>query len=116
MRKPSRCVAQCAGIGNQNLDRGEPKAFLDSWLPVVRGDGILVIDTSQPIVAPVYVVDFHGGDPDVPPTPDLPSLGTLVASWALALERGALWFDSDSQLFSGDGQRLDELGIAWALV
>ena len=101
-------------IGNQDPD--EPKAFLDSWLPIVHGDGILVMDTSQSIIAPVYFVDFHAGDADVPPIPALPSLGVLVASWALALERGALWFDSDRQLITGDGELLDELGIAWALV
>jgi hypothetical protein len=101
-------------IGNQDLD--EPKAFLDFWLPVVRGDGMLVMDTSHVTLAPVYCINWHTFDSDDPPTPKLPSLGALIASWTVVFERRALWFDEAQQLLTGNGQLLDELGVDWELV
>ena len=118
-RPLAETVAMCRRmreIASKDSAPDEPNDFADSWLPVVRGDGILVMDTAQPVIAPVYTIDWHTYDPDDPPGPRLPSLGTLVASWALALESGALLFDVDRQLFSADGDRLDELGIEWALI
>ena len=51
-------------IGSEGVVPDEPSLFEDAWLPIVVGDGMLVIDTSEPVVAPVYAVDL---DPDVPP-------------------------------------------------
>lgn len=118
-RPLAESVAMCRKmrrIASEDLAPDEPSGFAESWLPVVRGDGILVMDTAQPVIAPVYTIDWHTFDPEDPPRPRLPSLGALIASWALALESRALLFDVDRQLFFADGDRLDELGIELALI
>ena len=98
-------------IGSEGVLPGEPSVFNDEWLPIVIGDGMLVMDTSQSVVAPVYAVDFPDLGADVSPTPDLPSLGALIQTWTLALKERAIWYDHDEQLFNIDMGRLDALGI-----
>jgi hypothetical protein len=118
-RPLAETVAMCLklrAIASEVVEPDEPSGFSDFWLPVARGDGILVMDTSQRVVAPVYTIDWHTYDPDEPPKPKRGSLGALVASWAVALESRALRFDRDRQLFFADGERLDALGIELALV
>ena len=107
-------VQECSdmrAIGSEGVLPGEPSGFKDEWLPIVIGDGMLVMDTSQSVVAPVYAVDFPDLGPDVSPTPDLPSLGALIQTWVRALEERAIWYDPDEQLFQIDMERLDALGI-----
>jgi hypothetical protein len=118
-RPLAETVAMCRtmrSIAGEDVEPGEPTGFSDSWLPVVRGDGILVMDTADPVIAPVYTIDWHTYERDDPPKPRLGSLGALVGSWALALESRALLFDRDRQLFFADGDQLDALGIELALV
>jgi hypothetical protein len=103
-------------IGSEDVLPGEPSMFADTWLPIVKGDGMLVIDTTQPAIAPVYTVDWHVDDPDVPYSPILPSLGVLITTWARALEERAIWYDGDRRLFHTNAERLDALGIATALI
>lgn len=79
-------VQQCEemrAIGSEGVAPGEPNVYKDSWLPIVIGDGMLVIDTSESLIAPVYAIDFPDLGPDVTPTPDLPSLGALIHTWSL---------------------------------
>jgi hypothetical protein len=103
-------------IVSEDVQPGEPGLFKDSWLPIVIGDAILAIDTSQPVIAPVYTIDFADLEPSGSYTPILPSLGSLVQTWTLALENGAVRYDHDQQLFNVDGDRLDALGIEITLI
>lgn len=112
-------VAECREmrqIGNEDVLPGEPSVYRDSWLPIVLGDGMLVMDTSQSVIAPAGTVDFADYDLDDTWIPDLPSLGALVQAWTSALETRAVWYDHDQQLFNVYGDRLDALGIPIALV
>jgi len=103
-------------IGSEDVLPGEPSMFADTWLPIVKGDGMLVMDTSQPEIAPVYTVDWHVDDPGVPYTPILGSLGELILTWVRALEDRAIWYDRGRQLFHAEGERLDALGIPLVLI
>lgn len=103
-------------IASEGVPLGKPGLFKDSWLPIVIGDAILVIDTSQPVIAPVYTIDFADLEPGGSYTPILPSLGSLVQTWTLALENGAVRYDHDQQRFKVDGDRLDALGIPITLI
>lgn len=103
-------------IGNADVLPGEPDVFRASWFPVLSGSGIMVMDTVHPRVAPIYTVDWHIDDPSVPYAPKAPSLAALVELWMTAFDQGGLWFDRDQQRFTGDGDRLDALGIDWVLV
>ena len=61
-------VQECSdmrAIGSEGVLPGEPSVFNDEWLPIVIGDGMLVMDTSQSVVAPVYAVDFPDLGADV---------------------------------------------------
>lgn len=102
-------------IGNEDAIPGQPPLFPDTWLPIVHGDGMLLMDTAQPVLAPVYRIDWHTDDPrEYEPT--LPSLGALVATWTRALDNRAMWYDRDQQVMTGDGELLDAHGIDWVLV
>lgn len=58
-------VAECIWrreSGREGALPGLPSLFDAAWLPIVIGDGMLVIDTSQDVTAAVYNVDWHDDD------------------------------------------------------
>jgi hypothetical protein len=104
-------VAECLEIRSWT----DPDFWVESWLPIVIGDGHLVIDTAvaagEP--SPVHVVDFEGDDENIGPShiPSLASLGELVRFWTSAVEDRAIWFSGDRGYFEIDWDRVDQLGI-----
>lgn len=93
----------------------DPEMWLTSWLPIVVGDGELIIETSAgpDAPSPVHIIDFEGDDEDfgVRHVPSLPSLGALVDTWTRAVAGNAVRSVPDLGYFTIDVDRVDALAI-----
>lgn len=93
----------------------DPDTWLASWLPIVVGDGELIIDTSvaRGQLTPVHVIDFEGDDDDfgVRHVPTLPSLAALVDTWTAAVSASAVRFMPEVGYFDIDFDVVDALGV-----
>jgi hypothetical protein len=103
-------VAHCL----QTRALSDASMWMSSWLPIVVGEGELVIDT---VVGPtdacsVHVIDFEGDELDgAEHVPTLPSLGALVDVWTRAAVGDAIRWAPDLGYFTVNWDRADELGI-----
>jgi hypothetical protein len=80
-------LAEAAG-GEQRLTEA---AWASSWIPLVRAEGSIVIETDVPDNAPSPVRVYWFDEPAAPP--DLASLGEAVSLWIEAMDQGAWRYD-----------------------
>ncbi len=104
-----RVAAKCQLIREQLADF--EGLWLPAWLPIVIGDGELVIDTAVTPggASPVHVIDLEGDEFDRPHTPVLPSLGALIQLWTSALRNDVMDYRQELGVFLIDPARFDRM-------